>query len=436
MAGTATLPARTAVDERARDAVAAAALALLVLASVALATGSGAPHSGLTPSLHRLPAAMAGPLAHAWVPLGKSQIEWLLLLMSGCYLLLLRLGTRLHPVLVVSAIVGLHVLFAIAPPLLSKDIFSYLSYARLGALYHVNPYLHGPGAEPLDPVYRLVSWRHIPSTYGPLFTLLTYPLAALSPAAALWTLKSATALAGLGCVALTAACARRLGRSPQSAAMWVGLNPVWLAFGLGGGHNDAIMLALAMAGVALALSGRGGLGAASIVASAAVKLSSAVALPFLILRERRSREPVIGALAAMVAIGAFALAGFGPHALHLFGVLDRQQQFVGTDSLPDQLAIFVKLPGVTPDVREATRVFQIAAIALLLWRVWRGADWIAGIGWSMLVVVVGSSWLLGWYTLWPLPFAAVSNDRRLRFATLSLFLYFVAVRWPVLLAQG
>ena len=94
------------------------------------------------------------------------------------------------------------------------------------------------------------------------------------------------------------------------------------------------------------------------------------------------------------------------------------------------------LAGVTPLVRSLLHVFELGAIAWLLWRVWRGADWIAGIGWAMLVLVVSSTWMLGWYTLWPLPFAALSNDRRLRFATLSLFAYFVAQRWTILLGQG
>jgi hypothetical protein len=39
--------------------------------------------------------------------------------------------------------------------------------------------------------------------------------------------------------------------------------------------------------------------------------------------------------------------------------------------------------------------------------------------------------------LWPLPFAAISNDRRLRIASLALAAYFVAMRWPILtLGEG
>jgi hypothetical protein len=65
-----------------------------------------------------------------------------------------------------------------------------------------------------------------------------------------------------------------------------------------------------------------------------------------------------------------------------------------------------------------------------VWR--RGYDWIAATGWALIALVVGSSWLLGWYMLWPLPFAAIANDRRLRAASLFLVAYFVAMRWPIL----
>jgi 1,4-dihydroxy-2-naphthoate octaprenyltransferase len=62
---------------------------------------------------------------------------------------------------------------------------------------------------------------------------------------------------------------------------------------------------------------------------------------------------------------------------------------------------------------------------------------VAATGWALLAAVVGSSWLLGWYVIWPLPFAAMAGDRRLKVASLALVAYFVANRWPILvLGQG
>jgi hypothetical protein len=51
-----------------------------------------------------------------------------------------------------------------------------------GALYGANPYVHGPSAFALDPVYPFIAarWVSTPTAYGPLFTALSY-LVASSP---------------------------------------------------------------------------------------------------------------------------------------------------------------------------------------------------------------------------------------------------------------
>jgi hypothetical protein len=101
-------------------------------------------------------------------------------------------------------------------------------------------------------------------------------------------------------------------------------------------------------------------------------------------------------------------------------------------------------PAPSPAFAEAleahphARLVLGAALVWLVWQVWRrGYDWIAACGWALIAFVVASSWLLGWYVLWPLPFAAIANDRRLKVASLALVAYFVACRWPILvLGEG
>ena len=85
-------------------------------------------------------------------------------------------------------------------------------------------------------------------------------------------------------------------------------------------------------------------------------------------------------------------------------------------------------------MRLASRLFLLGSLAWLAWLVWRkGYDWIAASGWGLTAGVVASTWLLGWYVLWALPFAAIANDRRLRVAVLALVAYFVTMRWPILI---
>ena len=73
-----------------------------------------------------------------------------------------------------GAIAVLVAVFVLAPPLLSQDVFSYISYARLGALHGLNPYVHVPAERPPTRP-SLVGWRDTVSAYGPLFTLAHLP---------------------------------------------------------------------------------------------------------------------------------------------------------------------------------------------------------------------------------------------------------------------
>src|SRR5205085_7247691 len=120
-------------------------------------------------------------------------------------------------------IAGLHVLFLLAPPLLSQDVFSYIAYARLGVEHGLSPYTHSPVDIPMDAVFAFAGSKSAVSVYGPAFTLLTYPLAAPGVPAAYWVLKVIAAGASLGVVALVWRAAERLGRDPLRPAPFVGL---------------------------------------------------------------------------------------------------------------------------------------------------------------------------------------------------------------------
>ena len=75
--------------------------------------------------------------------------------------------------------------FALAPPLLSLDVFSYVSYARLETVHGLNPYENPPSSVPGDPAVPFVAdFRDQVSVYGPLFTLLSLPLGGLGVGAA------------------------------------------------------------------------------------------------------------------------------------------------------------------------------------------------------------------------------------------------------------
>src|SRR3954454_2106079 len=226
----------------------------MLVSSFLMAAGAAAKHYGPTLHIHHgLPTSIRGPLHGLGLSLSGTEFAILFILLGLCYLGVLAFADSVRFRVGIGAIVALHLIFLIAPPLLSSDIFNYVGYARLDAIHGLNPYVHPLSAAPTDPSYIYVGWPLNTTAYGPLFTLASLSLGWMSFTTAIWLLKSVTALASLGCVALVWACATRLGRPPLPATLFFGLNPVLLAYAVGGAHNDLLMLAVALGGIYLLL---------------------------------------------------------------------------------------------------------------------------------------------------------------------------------------
>src|SRR5436190_14277190 len=112
--------------------VATAALAGLVSSGALLCMHAASGHSGFVPaSWHGLPGWMAGPLPSVGGPLTSSLYAGLFVSMCGCYAVVLGLARHVEARAAATAIVVLHALFLLAPPLLSADLFGYIDYARI-----------------------------------------------------------------------------------------------------------------------------------------------------------------------------------------------------------------------------------------------------------------------------------------------------------------
>jgi hypothetical protein len=111
---------------------------------------------------------------------------------------------------------------------------------------------------------------------------------------------------------------------------------------------------------------------------------------------------------------------FGLHGLDVISALNRDAALVSTDSFPNEIAHLLGKPGVFPADHTLLKVALVAIVAHLLWRTWRGYDWVSASGWTLLAIAVTSTWLLAWYTLWALPLAVVARDRRLLIATFAV----------------
>jgi alpha-1,6-mannosyltransferase len=351
------------------------------------------------------------------------------------------LGRRLVWAVIVLAVTA----FAVAPVLLSHDVYSYLDYARVGVVHGLDPYVQPPLAAPGDPAFAHVTWTETTSAYGPLFTLATYPLAWLPLGLAIAVLKVAAALSVLGLALLVSRLAAWRGADPLRAAAFVALNPLVLVHVVGGAHNDGLAMLLAMLGVAALLSAREASAGATLVAAIATKASTAFIAPFALLAAAQqgsmgryvaagsTYRPIgrllLGAALAIVVIGGAAYVGFGWDWLHAFGLAGENQGRTSYMSIPLTVA---RLSGLDPDAVRLTALvlFLTLFLQLALWT-WRGFDWVRAAGWTALGLLLASSWLLPWYLVWPLPLAAISRDRPLQLLTLALTAYQLGARIPL-----
>jgi len=363
----------------------------------------------------------------------------------GAYLAVLvgapRLGRRIVWATIVLAVAA----FAVAPVLLSHDVYSYLDYARLGVVHGLDPYVHPPLAAPDDPVFARVTWTEATSAYGPLFTLASYPLAWLPVGVAVAVLKAVAALSVLGLAAVAAHLAAWRGADPLRAAALVALNPLVLVHVVGGAHNDGLAMLLAMLAVAAILSARELSGGAALAAAAAIKSSALLLVPFALLatanRGSTGRFPptpgafrpggrlLLGVALATAAICGVAYLAFGWDWLSAFGLAGENQGRTSYMSVPITVA---RLTGLDPEAVRlvALVLFLTLALKLLLWT-WRGGDWIRASAWTAAGLLCATSWLLPWYLIWPLPLAAISRDRPLQLLTLALTAYQLGARIPL-----
>ena len=399
-----------------------------IVASTLLLTVAAANTDILLPETAHFPSTLGlgGAFNGVSINIRSGGLIATLLVMFISYVAAVRTADRLSPRAVLGCIAAINALVLLGPPLLSTDVFSYQFYGSMGAQFGFNPYTAGPHALMLDqPLYGLIGekWFNTPTVYGPLFTAISYVFAPLSIAASALFYKSIAAIASLGTVALVWRCARLRNVSPVRAVALVGLNPLTVIFGVGGGHNDLLMLLALLAGVYLLLLNRERLSGGMIVIAIAIKVSAILPLLFALVSGDRRRGGklrvgvLVGALTVGIAVAALSFGLFGTGVFHLPGTLKTVQSEGDWHSVPG-LALALGFPTASTVLSLALGVVFAVILAGLLWQVWRDhLDWIAGAAWMTAALLVTTSSLLPWYVAWLTPLVALVADRRLwRFA--------------------
>lgn len=215
----------------------------------------------------------------------------LIVLLWGGYALAVRAGLKgqlPRPRVIVGLMVTASLIFAVfSTPLLTTDCYAYLAYAHMHALHGLNPYVTLPTALDIwrDPITHFLSWN-IPTVYGPLWTWTCDAVVFFCPEL-LWgqvVLVKVIAAGSLwGAALLGSRLAERFepGRGTLTL-LAIGLNPLLLLEGPGSGHNDLLMMALALGAAGLFLRKHYMLAGLALGLSAGIKLITLALLPWMI----------------------------------------------------------------------------------------------------------------------------------------------------------
>ena len=361
----------------------AAALVVMVLTSLLLVSLASARPGVLVPAAVSrtgfFPEWLAGPTGAltSWFTASRHTERVIFTVaiatMLVAYLVVIYSARRLRPMWVLVAIVALHVIFFLSPPLNLTDIFNYLNYGRMEAVHHLNPYTTIPALEPhSDPTFLRSNWHGLLSPYGPLFTLFTMGLVPFGVAGSLWAMKATLMLASLGTVFLVYRCAQLLGRNALAAAVIVGINPIVLC-----GTARRMRLAL-------------------------------------------------GLVTGFAAMAAMTLVAFGPNLPNV----GQQARLLIAFGIPNLVGYALGFGGETEQMRTVLAVLLVAVVAGCSIWAWRTRRWLTQCGWTTLALILTLSWTLPWYIAWLLPFTALARSRGLRIGVVLLGVYIYLAWMP------
>lgn len=329
---------------------------------------------------------------------------------------------------VLTAVVAWTLPLLFAPPLFSKDIYSYLAQGQL-ALNGLDPYEVGPAVlqSPLSDNVSWV-WQNTPAPYGPLFMMLAEGVVWATNASVIGGVVAMRLVLALGLVLVCWALpglARHLGGRPAVALWLAGANPLMLVHLIGGAHNDVIMVGLMAAGVLLVLDRRHVFGIALVALAFSVKATAVIAVPFLVLVwARRMPGSRNAQLAKAVAAGGMTFVGVFAATTAIAGLdlgwipaLGTSSTIVNWLSLPSAVGDFAFTvtnlvvsvePGVFMTIARGLGSLLLLYVA---WRQWRAADEggpgaIRHAALTMLALALLSPATLPWYFSWALVLGA------------------------------
>jgi hypothetical protein len=291
-------------------------------------------------------------------------------------------------------------------------------------------------------------WQTTPAPYGPVFLSLASDVTSITGEHIWLGIFGMRLLAVAGLVLMIAAIpriARASGVEPRQA-IWLGvLNPLVFIHLIGDAHNDALMLGLMMAGLALALEKRPAAGAVLVTLAALVKAPAGLALVFIVPiwtsqlagRARWVRAGLAAGgigIATVVVTTTLAGTGYG-----WIGALDTPTLAHTWTSVTTDIGFWLglltdKLGLVGPEqTLAAVRLAGLAAAGavclLMLRRHWNTP--VVGLGLGLSAVLALGPVVHPWYLLWAMvPLAAAATSPKIRRAVVITSIAMTAMVLP------
>ncbi len=389
-------------------------------------------------------------LSNTVPPINETKLMFSIVLVFGGLVLLMRVWLRLaevvhlHPGSPVKAWYWMLALWSVpmivAPPLFSRDVFSYAAQGEMTSR-HLSPYFlgpfsigSGPWVRPVDPL-----WGQTPAPYGPLFLFLDGSIAKLTGHNQLLTVM-VLRLLEVSAVALLAwslpRLARALKRDPGESVVLGALNPLVLLTLIGGAHNDATMAALLVTGIMFAARKRPILALVFCSLATAIKAPAAIGLLYVAwtwlgsgVRIRDKWLPFVKAtaIATGVLLVCTFLAGFGFGWVNNLSTPGTVRSWAapatGAGLALAGLAHSLGYQVSTASMITVTRVIGfVAAIGMAIWLLLNAEKrgWIRSMALSLLLFVVLGPVVQPWYLVWGLVLMATVYEGREHFWFLLL----------------
>ena len=311
--------------------------------------------------------------------------------------------------------------------LFSDDVYLYNLYGRTIAQYGANPLEHRPDAFVWDPHLHWVYWKDLPSSYGPLWLMLSGVVSALAAdsitAVVLWYRAAGLAIHVATAAVIWYVLRQTAPREARAGTLFYAWNPLVIVEVVGNAHNDVLIALLGVLLVAATLQRAWGHAAFFGACAVMVKPFALLLLPGLALRiyqTRSGRSDWIRHTAGAMGIGIVTLVALSLPLYAGLRIVDNisgnPASYMYTNTLWELVSdAGPRWLGVTSGHIQHTYLDAVRTACFLVGVVWilnrrwtrRGAARVALSLW--IIFLLTASWVWPWYFVPAIALAAVAR---------------------------